>query len=89
VLALREGDAAQRRAEVDPDPLAGGSAVGAGNEAGIRHRHPAGRQAELAEPVEGPRGAGVHVVERVEVIDLGGHLRAEAGRIEPVDALDR
>ena len=49
----------------------------------------AGREAEMAEPVRLAGGLGVHEVGRLEVVDLCGHLRAEAGRIEPIDALDR
>ena len=52
VLALGERDAAQRRPEVDPDPLAIGRPVHARHEPGVGHRHPAGREAELREPVE-------------------------------------
>ena len=48
-----------------------------------------GDHPELAEPVELAGGLGRHPGERVEVVDLGGDLRAERRRVEAVDALDR
>ena len=89
VLLLGVGDAAERRAEVDADPLRVRPASTPGVEPGIVEREPAGDEPELAEPVELARGLGRHPGERVEVVDLGGDLRAERARVEAVDALDR
>ena len=60
-----------------------------GHHARVLEREPAGHEPELAEPVELPRGLRRHPRERVEVVDLRGHLRAERARVEPVDARDR
>ena len=89
MLLLGVGDAAERRAEVDPDPLRMRRAVDARRQPGVVERQPAGDQPELAEPVELARGLGRHPGERVEVVDLGRDLRAERARVEAVDALDR
>ena len=89
VLLLGVGDATERRAEVDPDPLRMRPAVDARRQPGVVEREPAGDQPELAEPVELARGLGRHPGERVEVVDLGRDLRAERARVEAVDALDR
>ena len=90
VLLLGVGDAAERRAEVDPDPLGRRPRRAApGDRPRVVEREPAGDQAELAEPVELPRGLRRHPRERVEVVDLGGDLRAERTRVEAVDPPDR
>ena len=90
MLLLGVGDAAERRAEVDPDPVrVGARRRSPGVEPGVVERQPAGDQPELAEPVELAGGLGRHPGERVEVVDLGRDLRAERRRVEPVDALDR
>ena len=89
VLLLGEGDPAERTAEVDPDPLRADPVVRSGRQAGVREGLPARDEAELAEPVELSGGLRVHVVERVEVVDLGRDLRPERRRIEPVDPADR
>ncbi len=89
MLLLGVGDAAERRAEVDPDPLRMRPAVDARRQPGVVEREPAGDQPELAEPVELAGGLGRHPGERVEVVDLGRDLRAERARVEAVDALDR
>ena len=89
VLLLRIGDPAERRAQVDADPLRVRPAIDAGRQPRIVEREPAGDEPELAEPVELARGLGRHPGERVEVVDLGRDLRAERARVEAVDALDR
>ena len=89
MLLLGIGDPAQGAAEVDPGPLGRGGSVGAGLQPRVGERHPAGRQAELAEPVELASGLRLHVVERLEVVDLGGDLGAERAWVEAVDPLDR
>ena len=89
VLLLGVRDAAERAAEVDPDPLALRATGSAGHEARVLQREPPRDQAELAEPVELARGLRVHVVERLEVVDLGRDLGAERRGVEPVDAADR
>ena len=88
MLLLRVGDAAERRTEVDPDPLRRGGAAGSGDERGVLERQATRHEPELAEPVELARGLGRHPGERVEVIDLGGDLRAERAGVEAVDAAD-
>ena len=90
VLFLGVGDAAERatRGRCRSAP-ASARPVLARHEAGVLEREPAGDQAELAEPVELAGGLGRHPGERVEVVDLGGDLRAERDRVEPVDPLDR
>ena len=60
-----------------------------GRQPGVVERQAPGDEAELAEPVELAGRLGRHPGERVEVVDLRRHLRAELGRVEPVDALDR
>ncbi len=78
VLLLRVGDAAQRRAEVDADPLrVRRRRRSPGVQAGVVEREPAGDEAELAEPVELAGRLGRHPGERIEVVDLGRDLRAE------------
>ena len=89
VLVLGVGDPAERRPEVDPDPLGSGGAVGARGESGVLERETAGDQAELAEPVQLPGGLGRHPCKRIEVVDLGRHLAPEGAGIEAVDPLDR
>ena len=89
VLRLRVGDAAERAAEVDPDPLGARGVGGAGDEARVVEREPPGDEAELAEPVELPGDLRFEPRQRVEVVDLGRDLRAELGRIEAVDPPDR
>ncbi len=74
MLFLGVGDAAQRRAEVDPDALGSGRAALPGRQPGVVEREPAGDQPELAEPVELAGGLRRHPGERVEVVDLGGDL---------------
>ena len=74
VLLLGVGDAAQRRPEVDPDPLRVGRAVRARRQAGVVEREAAGDQPELAEPVELAGRLRRHPGERVEVVDLGRDL---------------
>ena len=85
MLLLRIGDPAQGRAEVDPDPLGRRGPRLARPEAGVIEGQPAGDQAELAEAVELAGRLRRHPGERVEGVDLGGDLRAERARIEPVD----
>ena len=89
VLLLGVGDATERAAEVDPDPLRRGGAALAGPHPRVvecqRPRH----EPELAEPVELAGGLRRHPGERVEVVDLGGDLGAERRWVEPVDALHR
>ena len=89
VLGLRVGDATERAAEVDPDPLGARGVGGAGDEAGVVEREPTGHEAELAEPVELPGDLRLEKRQRVEVVNLGCDLRAECGRIEAVDPPDR
>ena len=89
VLCLGVGDATERRAEVDPDPLRVRPAVGARGQPGVVERQASGDHPELAEAVELARGLGRHPGERVEVVHLGGDLRAERRRIEAVDPPDR
>ncbi len=89
VLFLGVGDAPERRTEIDPDALGAGRAVRAGDEARVVQRETTGDHPELAEPVELTRGLRRHPRERVEVVDLGGDLGAERGRIESIDPLDR
>src|SRR5207249_7705732 len=88
VLDLGERDAAQRTAQVDADPLGGGCIPLARDEAGIAHRRATRGQSELAEAIEGPGRSRVHVVERVEIVDLGSNLGAERRGVEAVDPLD-
>ena len=90
VLLLGIGDAAERRAQVDADPLrVRGPAAAPGTMPGVLEREPPGDQPELAEPVELAGGLRRHPGQRVEVVDLGRDLRAERARIEAVDAGDR
>ena len=87
VLFLGVGDAAERRSEVDPDPFRGGRPVGTRGHPRVVQRQPASHQPELAEPVELAGGLRRHPGERIEVVDLGGDLRAERARVEAVDPL--
>ena len=89
VLALGVGDAAERGPEVDPDPFGGRGAVGAGRRsaASSRASRPATRPNWLNRS-SWRAVFGRHPGERVEVVDLGGDLRAERARVEPVDAPD-
>src|SRR6185369_2258372 len=89
VLRFGIGDPAERRAQVDADPLRVRATVDAGRQPRIVEREPAGDEPELAEPVELARGLWRHPGEGVEVVDLGRDLRAEWARVEAVDALDR
>src|SRR6185369_4557495 len=89
VLLLRVRDPAERRAKVDADPLWVRPAIDAGCQPSIVEREPAGDEPELAEPVQLARGLGRHPGEGVEVVDLGGDLRAERARVEAVDAFHR
>ena len=90
VLLLGVGDAAERRAEVDADPLRVAPPPSTpGRQPRVVEREPAGDQPELAEPVELAGRLGRHPGERVEVVDLGRDLRAERARVEAVDPLDR
>ena len=90
VLRLGEGDAAQRRPEVDPDPLAVGRPVHARHEPGVGHRHAPGREAELARTGRAPRTA------RASMWSAGSKSSTWAAtcdrngrRVEAVDALHR
>jgi hypothetical protein len=87
VLLLGVDDAAERAAEVDPDPLRTGGAAFARSHARVVERELARDEAELAEPVELPGGLRRHPCQRVEVVDLGGDLGPERGWVEAVDAL--
>ena len=89
VLFLRIRDAAERGPEVDPDALRVGPAARPRRQPCVIEGEPPRDQAELTEPVELARRLGGHPGDRVEVVHLGRDLRAERGRIEPVDALDR
>ena len=89
MLLLGVGDAAQRAAEIDPDPLRRRRSALAGPHARILERQLAGHEPELAEPIELAGRFRRHPGERVEVVDLGGDLRAERRRVEPIDPLDR
>ena len=89
VLRFGERDATQCAAEIDADALRVGGATLTRLECGVLHRAATSRQAELAEPVEGPSGPRVHVVERVEVVDLSSDARPERRWVEAVDGLDR
>ena len=89
VLLLGIDDPAQRAAQVDPDPLRARRPTLARHELRVGERHLAGGQPELAEPIELAGSLGLHVVERLEVVDLGRDLRAERARVEAVDSLDR
>ncbi len=89
VLHLRVGDAAQRGSDVHPDPVGTRRATFTHRQAGVDHGQLPGGQGELAEAVELPGRPGVHVVERVEVVHLGGDLGAEPGGVESIDAPDR
>ena len=89
MLFLREGDAAQRRAQVDPDPLRIRRPGLARPHRGVVEREASGHHPELAEAVELAGGLRRHPGQRIEVVDLGGHLAAERRRVEPVDPLDR
>ena len=89
MLFLGVGDAPERRTEIDPDALRAGRAVRARGQPRVVQRETAGDHPELAEPVELARGLRRHPGQRVEVVDLGGDLRAERGRIESIDPLDR
>ena len=48
-----------------------------------------GGERELAEAVRLSGGLGVHVVSRLEVVDLRRDLASKTRRIEPIDPLDR
>ena len=89
VLLLRVGDPAERRPEVDPDPLRVRRAVDARRQPRVVEREAAGDEPELAEPVELAGRLRRHPGERVEVVHLGRDLRAERRRVEPVDPPDR
>ena len=89
MLHLGVGDAAERAAEVDPDPLTGGRAVLTRPQSRVLQREASRGEAELAETVELAGRLRIHVVERVEVVDLGRDLRSERGWVEAVDAPDR
>ena len=92
VLALGVGDPAERAAEVNPEAIgvrAGPRRRRVGRDAGVAERELPGGEPEVAEPIELASGLRVHVVKRVEVVDLGGDLRAERRWIEPVDPLHR
>ncbi len=89
VLGLGVRDAAEGAAEIDPDAFPLRGAGNAGREPRVLERQPPGNQPELAEPLELPRGLRRHVVESVEVVDLGGDLRAERRWIEAVDPANR
>ncbi len=88
MLLLGVGDPAERAAEIDPDPLRGSGAPFTRPESTIRERKLAGDETELAEPIELAGGLRRHPRQRIEVVDLGGDLRAERRRIEPIDTLD-
>ena len=88
VLRLRVRDAAQRRAEVDPDPLWVRRTAQPGRQPRVLEGEAPGDQAELAEPIELARRLRRHPRDGVEVIHLRRHLRSEGRRIEAVDALD-
>ena len=76
VLLLRVGDAAQRGAEVDADPLrVAPRRRPPGRQPRVVERQLPGDEPELAEPVELAGGLGRHPGERVEVVDLGRDLR--------------
>ena len=79
MLLLGVGDATERRAEIDPDPVRVGGAPRARRQAGVVEREAAGHQAELAEPIELPGGLRRHPGERVEVVDLGRDLASGTG----------
>ena len=85
VLGLRIGDPAEGTAEVDAGALGGGLPEPSGLETGVGERQLTRDQAELAEAVELAGRLGVHVAERIEVVDLGRDVGAERTRIEPVD----
>jgi hypothetical protein len=89
VLFLRERDAAQRRAEVDADPVRIRRPRLARPQPGVVEREPTRHHPELAEPIELAGGLRRHPGQRIEVVDLGGHLAAERRGVEPVDAFDR
>jgi len=89
VLVLGVRDATERRAEVDPDPLRVGRAVGAGGEPRVLERELARHQPELAKPIELACGLRRHPCEWVEVVHLGGDVAAERARVEAIDRLDR
>ena len=89
VLLLGIGDPAECAADEDPDPLRLGSTGAPGRQARVRQGLSAGDEAELAEPIELAGGLRVHVVERLEVVDLGRDLRAERRRVESIDPTDR
>ena len=89
VLRLGVGDPAQGAAQVDARSLGLRPSEPTRLETGVGQRQLTRDQAELAEPVELPGGLGVHEAERVEVVDLGRHLRPERARVEPVDPSNR
>ena len=64
VLRLGVGDAAERRAQVDPDPLRVRPATLAGRQPRVVQGEPPGDQAELAEPVELAGDLGRHPGQR-------------------------
>ena len=86
VLFLGIGDATERRTEIDPDAFRAGRSGCPRDESGVVERETTGDEPELAEAVQLARRLGRHPGERVEVVDLGGHLRAERARVEAVDA---
>ncbi len=89
MLLLGIGDPAEGRPEIDADPLRMRAAVDARRQPGVVERQPPGDEAELAEPVELAGRLRRHPGERIEIVDLGRHLRAEGARIEPIDPPDR
>ena len=88
MLLLGVCDAAQRRPEVDAEPVRGGGAVGARAEAGILEGQPTGDQAELAEAVELAGGLG-GIQANGSKSSTRRDLRSERAGIEAVDAPGR
>jgi hypothetical protein len=89
VLGLRVRDAAEGRADVHRHAIGARRKPRTHLEAGIGDRQAARRQRELAEAVQLAGGARVHVVERLEVVDLRRDPGPERSRVESIDAPDR
>ena len=88
VLVLGVGDPTQRTPEVDAGAPGLDRPERARDQTRIGKGEQASGQTELAESIQLASGLRVHEGERVEVVDLGGDLRAERARVEPVDPPD-
>jgi len=77
VLLLGEGDATQRRSEIDPDPVGVRAAILTWTQLRVVEGELTRDHAELAEAIELPGGLRRHPRERVEVVDLCSDLTSE------------